>query len=495
MNLNNWDISYGDKQHIIDSLQPIPMNYWSFIRNKYNKIKRSESRRNANLYLLQLKEQARLFNYRLATDNDELADKAQLQVKWSKGIIDREKSSKHALERIQTLLNVNRITLGNYKTIGGTLSRLTDEKWWRRKLRKHHSQAMEAFAREIGMVNSKNQIYVSNASVERRRIQKLEQREFLSQFEIINELGEIFDLDKIVDKSVSNPEIRRYEMMCRIAGNEALAQERGFPADFLTITAPGKMHAHYDKSGDSVPHYDGSGIKHAQSMLQKQWTKIRSALKRQNLECFGVRVTEPHKDGTPHWHLLIFTNSDHRDKILTIFKHYALEIEPDEKGADKHRFKVMPIDYSKGSATGYIAKYISKNIDGYMLDESDKTGAKRVEAWASTWGIRQFQFFGNPPVSIWRELRRLESSNNEILDKAIRAADTNNWADFMKLMGGPGALRSEMPIRLHTIPTDKLNDYGEPVSNILLGVKTDDNYEISRDHDWVKVLKDADTKH
>jgi len=351
------------------------------------------------------------------------------------------------------------------------------------------SQAMEKFAREIGIVNSKKQSYVSNANFKRRQNQVRSQKEFISIFQIINELNEIYNLEDIVNSTVSNPEIRRYEMMCRIAGNETYARDRGYQADFLTITAPGKMHGYYDKSGDPIPHHDGSSIKDAHTLLQGQWTKIRSALNRKALTCFGIRVTEPHKDGTPHWHLLVFSSPEHREQVISIFQHYALEIDPNEKGAQEHRFKVKAIDYSKGSATGYIAKYISKNIDGYMLDESDKTGAKRVEAWASTWGIRQFQFFGNPPVTIWRQLRRLDSSKNPILNQAISLADNNNWADYMELMGGACSSREDMPIRLYYENTDNINEYGEPISKIMTGVETDSDYEISKVHDWKKLLK------
>ncbi|MCX2960058.1 MAG: replication endonuclease, partial [Serratia symbiotica] len=56
------------------------------------------------------------------------------------------------------------------------------------------------------------------------------------------------------------------------------------------------------------------------------------------------------------------------EQAREIFRTYALKEDGHEPGAQENRFQVVPIDKAHGSATGYIAKYISKNIDGFALD-------------------------------------------------------------------------------------------------------------------------------
>jgi len=498
VNFAGWDISPGDFDHVLKILRATPEHCAPFIRRKYNATKKVHNRRTANLWIVDLLEKTSKFKFKLGSDEQAIKDKALLQSKLSMWTIYRASSEQDALNHLIQILREFNIPSPKAKTTRGVLGRLKAEKWWRRKIRVAHGRALEIFAREIGMVNSRNQIYVSDATLYRRRKQRAAARSMLELFEMVNELEQVYDLVDLVDKSVSNPEIRRHEIMCRIAGNEQIAKDQGLVGDFYTLTVPGRMHSHYGKSGDAIKGYDGTTTQQAQATLNKTWSKIRSALKRKGLDYHGVRVTEPHKDGTPHWHLLVFMKKEDRQAIREVFEHYALEIDSNEPGAKEHRFKIEEIDYSKGSATAYVAKYISKNIDGYMLDDdlfrgNAKNNAERVEAWASTWSIRQFQFFGNPPVTIWRELRRLKKSSDPIINEAIQAADSNDWALYMVIMGGSNSARKQMPIHLEMCHSGRFNEYEEEIPAFIIGVRSANDYEISRDHIWEMNLKSDDS--
>lgn len=83
-----------------------------------------------------------------------------------------------------------------------------------------------------------------------------------------------------------------------------------------------------------------------------------------------------------------------------MLREFWLSERADEPGAAAIRCEFERIEPEKGSATGYLAKYVAKSIDGagkIGAAEDHETGATagegvvRVDAWASTHGIRQFQ--------------------------------------------------------------------------------------------------------
>ena len=354
------------------------------------------------------------------------------------------------------------------------LAKLSDDKWWKSKLKRRWAFQREHLAIAAGQVQKSASPYASRTCIGEWKEQKRKNREWLKNQCIENtETGEQFELVLQVDKSNANPAIRRCELMVRMRGFEDIADEYGYEGAFITLTAPSKYHAVHAKGG-FVKNWNGGTPRDTQRYLCGVWAKIRAKLNRERIKIFGFRVAEPHHDGTPHWHILVFMLPEHKQQVYEIMQTYALEEDGSEQGAQYARFKFENIEKEKGSATGYIAKYISKNIDGYQLDNEvdDETGqnlkemAKNVTAWASRWGIRQFQQIGGAPVTVWRELRRLGSQKVEspTIDPVLAAADAGDWAAYTQLQGGAMVQRKDLRVRISYEETQ--NQFEEDIKKV-----------------------------
>ena len=169
-------------------------------------------------------------------------------------------------------------------------------------------------------------------------------------------------------------------------------------------------------------------------------------------------------------------------QVRGILRDYAMDEDHGELITDKARkarFHAESIDPEKGSATGYVAKYISKNIDGYALDDEldDESGkpmkeaAAAAAAWASCWRIRQFQFVGGAPVTVWRELRRMADHDTamglSVEFAAVHdAADSGDWAKYINEQGGPFVRRDELIARTWYETSPEFNAYGEEIVRV-----------------------------
>lgn len=357
-------------------------------------------------------------------------------------------------------------------------ARLQKEKWWLGKLRKIHDRWREHLMIATTYVSKVSSPYCSEPCLREWTAQKKANFEYLQAMELEDQdTGErISLLDKVMG-SVSNPKIARHELMVRMRGFEDMANEMGLVGMFYTLTAPSRYHATHVHSGKRNDKYCNASPRKTQKYLCNVWSRVRAKWGREGIRTFGFRVAEPHHDGTPHWHLLLFLRPEEVELATDIFHEYALQEDGSEPGAAEYRFTAKPIDEEFGSATGYIAKYISKNIDGYGMDgEFDhesgkpvKEMAMRVRAWASRWSIRQFQQIGGAPVSTWRELRRLGSRELVLhpeLEAARAAADAPDWPGYVNAQGGPFVTRDCLRVRLNYEYTENGNDYGDTVAKI-----------------------------
>jgi hypothetical protein len=463
-----------------------------FLKRRYGQVAASSGFYTANCWLRETCDGLWLGKRRLsAASGEEEIDAASERIAEGFARRNRELLQKLDITAAQRSAEYELARLGfqlpplRCSDVDGTLAmlaRLEDATWWRRALRRAGLREVESLLRREGVVHKAGQIYVSTTTLQRRRRQLAANRAFLESIMAENDLGQRYTLAELSDISVANPRNRRIEMMVRCRGLEEFAQrdEVAWSASFVTLTCPSKFHA-TSQRGVRYAKFSGATPRDGQQYLRQVWSRIRAALQRRGVNVFGLRVAEPHHDGTPHWHLLLWTPEAQHQEALQTVRAYALQEDGGEPGAAERRCVVDRIDPEKGSATGYVAKYISKNIDGFGVGE-DSYGrdavesSTRVEAWASAWGIRQFQFFGAPSVTVWRELRRLSEADCDpgLLRSLQSAADAGDFAEYVRLMGGAGRPLSERPLRPLMITRERPGRYGEAVEalrGLLCGVR------------------------
>lgn len=421
--------------------------------------------------------------------------------------------------------------------VGPILARYECQYWWRRQLRKLQFAKLQQLGRDLSIVSYIKQPYCPDLVAAYRNVREGQNRELIEAMVAVAnfEASDMhwINLADAVDASTSNPMVKAAELMVRMRGFEEFADEQGHVGEFVTITAPSRFHS-INKNGQPNRRYVmGITGREAQAHLQANWVKCRALLAKYGIKAYGFRVVEPHHEGCPHWHMLMFMRPEQVGRFRQILRKQALKDSPQElAGNPDIRIKFKPIDKRKGSAAGYIAKYITKGVNGYNLKGTKDAAsnkqlnleafeaAKRIKANLTANGIRQFQQVGGPPISVWRELRRLgkalEGQRNMafkindqlqfddyehfILESIRRAADSSDWKAFVIAMGGIEIKQKDRPARLsyraQTV-LDKLTGqtlerhtrYGEVARNRISGVDFNKVYVCTRNHEYMLMRK------
>lgn len=425
----------------------------------------------------------------------------------------------------------------------GVIGKGQDVAFWRKRLRQKVARVRELGAIKLGVVNHQRGGYCSNAAVENRQQQLERAAAMMDNTLVRNEAGQVYRLGELARLGVSDRDVRRGELMVRIRGCEEYADAAGHVGLFFTLTLPSRFHAMVaPPKGTRLPsrknpRYDGSSPREGQAWLCDRWADARAALDKAGIRFYGFRVAEPHHDGCPHWHSLFwFQSREEAQLAAAIIKQHWLkpedwefpevlgrkarsQLKTRETGARKNRVNVKWLD--AGGAAAYIAKYVAKNVGGayqinhldgeadghaqgqlFDVDAGDVPGYVRVDAWAATWGIRQFQPIGQPSVVAWREMRRV---SHDQVEQARIEGDTiawriygavhkvgnikADWRRFMELMGGPCRKRGEWAMSVAHRQTETTNRYGETVEKrVAVGLELKSGrWLISRRQAWNRV--------
>lgn len=403
------------------------------------------------------------------------------------------------------------------------LLKLKCDRWWCRKLlgvRKRYLETLEIVAGNVG----KKSPYASKRAVSEWVRDQLATKAWAESGELVNESGQVISLEQALSAGMGDPENMRCELMKRISGLEDYAEEMNMQGLFFTLTAPSKYHP-------NSKNWNGSTPKQTQAKLVETWGRARAAIKREEIKYFGVRVAEPHKDSCPHWHLLIWCHpkaarvithiirkyfcAEEKAELLERFKHrkalrqkyrqrMAIYMYYKRKGKkvkapakdyfpSSPRFIVEKIVSTPRDETGkrhsgaaaYIAKYIAKNINAKGVEDliCEETGKivsetiHHVQTWKSVWGIRQFQFQGCDPITVYRELRRVRQSiDAQQLEQVRQGAESERFIDFIRAM-------QNVDCGLAYEVEPMANQYGEAAKRVK-GVTVDNVTAWTRSEKW-----------
>jgi len=371
-------------------------------------------------------------------------------------------------------------------------TRVRDMRFWKSQIRKRSKELLSELERCIGLVSNRRAKYCGDLTYGRFRESEQKSNEFLERHFIQSLDGERVSLKEISEHNTTNKQILFYEWITRVKGFDELAERYGHASMMVTLTCPAYMHATYSRSGSLNQKYDGQTVRECQRHLNTVWRRVRAKLKRDNVNIYGMRVVEPHHDGTPHWHLIVHCEEPELKQVKRIIKHYALQESPNECGALERRVDFIDIDRAKGSSASYLAKYLAKNMIGL---DTEGEGCRRVSrhatdcarAWASAHSIRQFQQFGGASVTVYRELRRLRDETlDPIIEPARLAADASNWATYCEAVGGVSVSSRTQTIKpyyeqsesfnrstgeiIEAGQSENVNRYGEPKSKVVKGL-------------------------
>jgi len=346
----------------------------------------------------------------------------------------------------------------------GKILRLCDYRWWHRQFKRQWLSRREhqaAVAGEVGARttahyvahDSANLIAMADAAAERalkaRGLQHTKTGEKISLFDVAQYAREG----------------RIAELYTFAKGLADYAAARGLTWCMTTLKLPGEWHPN-PRNGNCT--YNGASFEQMHEKLTNTWKLIRTQAHNRGIKIMGLRVTEAHKDGCPHWHLMVYIAPEHREAWENLVCEYAPGQQSDFSWAWTPGEAAARGKRAAGSAS-YLLKYIVKAVarestELQQFNNADELAthmAPRVVAKRRAHGWRAYQFFGvKSSITSWRTMRAATTAPATSIGRKLHAAAAAGRAgEWLELLNSEGAPRF-MPLREQT---DRVGRYGELV--------------------------------
>jgi hypothetical protein len=210
----------------------------------------------------------------------------------------------------------------------------------------------------------------------------------------------------------------------------SIANKRELSPVFITITLPSKYHKKKMKDNKLIDNknYEDIPVNQALKELTKRFSKLRHdrSLKELSKEQrIYFRAIEPHKNGTPHTHILLFIPKDRIERLHEAFKRLYT-----------HKVNDFQILDNGSNAVSYIMKYINKTIP---LSKKNNLSVKDeyLNAWYSHHRVARFISSRTlAPLNLYRLVHSnftLESLTNNYFKKNLQIFTTIDTNKIMEI--------------------------------------------------------------
>lgn len=337
-----------------------------------------------------------------------------------------------------------------------------------------------------------NQQFITNATFRGWEQRQENAKAWASDKAITTLEGEF--VAKLSDVMATSKSARRATLIALTLGLTDKAKKLGLAPVFITLTLPTQYHPNPKKGRCS---YDPSiSPKDAFNEMQERWGRVRALFSKRGIDFFGIWTAEPHEDGCPHRHGLIWLPIGQLNDLKSaIKKHFP--------GKRATKIKVLKGDgEATAKVSSYVLTYVLKATDAAgkpekEVDEDHLENFRRMQGWASANAARRFGFIGLPKglIGTWRGIYNMADEN--ITDPRIRLIKKRmrkrQYASALTLLGAFDKVETSDQ-RFQPVYRERQNKYREiykqkiGIKNVFTGY-----YSLWKTKDYV--ITDNDRSH